>query len=159
MQDAAAIQIPPVPTRPSCTQMFKTGPCANSWNDYHQAVAQWNQLYIKRQQQLAASQASAPLQQRIADLNKLTTDLKKLSDDEHQQITMMTAQAQADSAAAVQWKSAAHTQGLQEGTGIGVGATLLLFGLIFGVKKLMGGSAADSGCIGLNYEKRRSTDY
>jgi len=138
MQADTSIQLPPVPTRPSCTQLFKTGPCANSWNDYHQAVAQWNQLYIKRQQQLAASQASAPLQQQIGDLNKLTTDLKKLSDDEHQQITMMTEQMQTDSAAATQAKSAAHTEGLQQGAGIGVGATLLLFGLIFGIKKLMG---------------------
>jgi hypothetical protein len=47
-------------------------------------------------------------------------------------------QAQFDSAATVrQAETAAHTEGLQQGAGIGVGATLLLFGLIFGIRRLM----------------------
>jgi hypothetical protein len=45
-------------------------------------------------------------------------------------------QLQAASTAALQTKSAAHTQGLELGAGIGVGASLLLFGLIFAVRRL-----------------------
>jgi hypothetical protein len=133
------VQLPPVPTRPPCTQLFKTGPCADSWRDYHVAVSQWNELYIKRQQELAASQASAPLQQQIATLNKLNTDLKKLADDEQQQNTLMQQQMQADAATSLQAKSAAHIQGLQQGTGIGVGASLVLFGLVCGIGRLVRG--------------------
>jgi len=88
---------------------------------------------------MAASQAAAPLQQQITDLNKLTSDLKKIGDDERQQITMLQEQMQADSTASIQAKTAAHTQGLQQGAGIGVGASLLLFVLVLGVKKLVGG--------------------
>jgi hypothetical protein len=135
----AQVQLLPVPTRPSCTQLFKTGPCADSWRDYHLAVSQWNELYIERQQELAASQASAPLQQQIAALNKLTTDLKKLADDEHQQNTLMQQQMQADAATSLQASSAAHIQGLQQGAGIGVGASLVLFGLVYGIRRLMRG--------------------
>jgi len=137
MQSDGLTQLPPVPTRPPCTLLFKTGPCADSWRDYRLAVAQWNQLYIKRQQEMAASKASAPLEQQIADLNKLTTDLKKLADDEHQQLTTLQQQMQADATTAMQAKADAHTQGLQEGAGIGVGAALLMFGLVFGIRKLM----------------------
>ena len=136
---AAAVQLPPVPLKPTCHLIFKTGPCADSWRNYNQAVQQWNQLYVKHQQQVAASQAAAPLQQQIADLNKLTSDLKKIGDDENQQITMLQEQMQADATAALQARSAAHTQGLQQGAGIGVGASLILFALIFGVKKLVSG--------------------
>jgi hypothetical protein len=47
-------------------------------------------------------------------------------------------QAQFDSAATVrQAETAAHTEGLQQGAGIGMGASLLLFGLIFGIRRLM----------------------
>jgi hypothetical protein len=77
-------------------------------------MQQWNQLYVKQQQQTAASQATAPLQQQIAD--------------DHQQVTMLQGQVQA-----------AHTQGMQQGAGIGVGVSLILFVLIFGVKKLVSG--------------------
>ena len=85
-----------------------------------------------RQKDLASSQATAPLQQQIAELNKLTADqqgqIKKLHD-----------QMQADGTAALQAKSLAHSQGLQQGAGIGVGASLILYGLAFGIKKLLGG--------------------
>ena len=47
-------------------------------------------------------------------------------------------QAKFDSATAVrQVKTAAHTEGLQQGAGIGMGASLLLFGLIFGIRRMM----------------------
>lgn len=85
----------------------------------------------------AASQASAPLQQQIATLNKLTTDLKKLVDDEQEQNTLMQQQMQADAATGLQAKSTAHTQGLEQGTGIGVGASLVLFALVYGIRRLV----------------------
>ena len=125
MQVDAAVQLPPVPLKPTCVQILKTGPCADSWRNYHQAVQQWNQLYVKQQQQTAASQATAPLQQQIAD--------------DHQQITTLQEQMQADATAAVQAKSAAHTLGMQQGARIGVGAFLILFALIFGIRKLVSG--------------------
>jgi hypothetical protein len=50
--------------------LFKTGPCADSWRNYDQAVQQWNQLYVKQQQQTAASQATAPLQQQVTMLQE-----------------------------------------------------------------------------------------
>jgi len=125
MQIDAAAQLPPAPLKPTCRQIFNTGPCADSWRNYDQALQEWNQLYVKQQEQTAASQATAPLQQQIAD--------------EHQQIAALQAQMQADATAAVQARSTAHTQGLQQGVAIGVGASLLLFALIFGVRKLMGG--------------------
>jgi hypothetical protein len=136
MQSAAPEQLKQVTPRPT-------------WRNYNQTVLQRTreelqreelQLYVDRQKELASTQATAPLQQLIADLNKLATDqqaqIKKLSD-----------QIQADSTAALQAKSdyatallhaktAAHTEGLQQGAGIGVGATLLLFGLIFGIRRL-----------------------
>jgi hypothetical protein len=113
MQVDAAVQLPPAPLKPTCVLLFKTGPCADSWRNYHQAVQQWNQLYVQHQQQIAASQATAPLQQQITD--------------EHQQITTLQEQI-----------IAAHTQGLQQGAGIGVGAALILFGVIYAIKRLMG---------------------
>lgn len=84
---------------------------------------------MNRQKELASSQASAPLQQQIAGLNKLVND-------QHGQIKKLQEQMQSDSVAALQAKSVAHTQGLEQGTGIGMGATLLLFAVIFGVRKL-----------------------
>jgi hypothetical protein len=120
-----AVQLPPAPLKPTCHLIFKTGPCADSWRNYNQAIEQWNQQNLQQQKQTAASEATAPLQQQIAD--------------DHQQITKLQEQMQADNAAAVQAKTVAHSQGLQQGLGFGVGASLILFALIFGVKKLMGG--------------------
>jgi hypothetical protein len=114
------------------------------WRNYNQAVQQRTreelQLYVNRQKELASSQATAPLQEQITDLNKLATDqqaqIKKLS-DQIQSDSATALQAKADYAtAALQAKTAAHTEGLQQGAEIGVGATLLLFGLIFGIKRL-----------------------
>ena len=125
MQIDTAVQLPPAPLKPTCHQIFNTGPCADSWRNYNQAVEQWNQLYVKQQQQTAASQATAPLQQQIAD--------------DHQQITALQQQMQNNATAALQAKTAAHAQGLEQGAGIGVVASLILFGLIVGVRKLVGG--------------------
>lgn len=114
--------------------MFNSGSCADLWRNYNQAVQQHNlqvaQQYITRQKELAATQASAPLQQQIADLNKLVSD-------QQAQIKNLHEQMQTDATAALQAKASAHTEGLEYGTGIGVGATLVLFAVIFGIKRAM----------------------
>jgi hypothetical protein len=143
MQTAVPVQLTQVPPKPTCTQILNTGPCADLWRDYNQAVQQRTreelQLYVNRE--LGSVQATDPLQQQIADLNKLTTDqqaqIKKLS-DQIQSDAAAALQAKSDYATAVvQAKTAAHTEGLQEGAGIGVGVTLLVFALRLGVKRLI----------------------
>jgi flagellar biosynthesis/type III secretory pathway protein FliH len=136
MQSAAPVQLTQVPPKPT-------------WRNYNQTVLQRTreelqreelQLYVDRQKELASTQATAPLQQLITDLNKLAADqqaqIKRLSDQIQSDATAAI-RAKSDYATAVlQAKAAAHTEGLQQGAGIGVGATLLLFGLVFGVRRL-----------------------
>jgi hypothetical protein len=141
-QSAAPVQLTQVPPKPSCVPnaIFSSAVCNDLWNAYNQAVKQRFQenlqVYVNRQKELASSQASAPLQQQIADLNKLVTD-------QQTQIKSLQEQMQADSAAAttaaLQEKAAAHTNGMQEGSGLGAGAMLFLVGIIFGIKKLTQG--------------------
>lgn len=121
------VQLTPVPPKPTCTLIFKTGPCADMWRNYQQALLQRQreemQLYVNRQKELASSAATAPLQQQIADLSKLVSD-------QQGQIKKQQEQMQADTATALEGKSAAHREGLWQGSGIGAGAMLLLFLLI-----------------------------
>lgn len=134
MQSQVPVQLTTVPPKPTCTPLFDTSSCADLWRNYNQAVQQRNeqemQLYVNRQKELASVQATAPLQTQIADLNKLVAD---------QQATIkgLRNQMQADVNAGLQAKSAAHQEGLQYGLGIGIGATLVLFALIFGIRRLM----------------------
>jgi hypothetical protein len=124
---AATEQLTPVPPKPTCVIILRNGACADLWRNYNQAVAtrvgEQIKIYAKRQAELA----SAPLQQQVADLTKLSTD-------QQNQIKTLQEQIQADSAASLQEKSAAHRDGLEYGSGIGAGATLLIFGLIFGFR-------------------------
>jgi len=123
-------QVPPKPTcNPAALAVFGGGPdCQDRWNLYNQAVQQRTreelQLYVNRQKE----QASAPLQQQITELNKLSTD-------QQTQIKKLQEQMQADSAAAVQAKAAAHTEGMEQGAGIGAVVMLLLGGGVFLLKK------------------------
>jgi hypothetical protein len=147
MQLQTPVQLTQVPPKPSCTLIFNTGSCADLWRNYNQAVQQRTreelQLYVNRQKDLASSQATAPLQQQIADLNKLVTDqqgqIKKLGDQIQADATGSVQTKADDATALVQAQSAAHTAGLEQGVGIGVGASLILFVLIVGIKKLMSG--------------------
>jgi hypothetical protein len=113
--------------------LFTTGPCADLWKIYNLALQQRQQeelqLYVNRQKEIASNEAAAPLQQQIAEL-------KKLADDEQQQITKLNGQIQAEAAADIQDKSDAHQDGMKYGTAIGVGGTLVLFALIFGIRRL-----------------------
>ena len=137
---ATPAQLTQVPPKPTCTPLLRNGSCADLWRNYNDAVAQRTreelQLYVNRQKELASSQATAPLQQQIADLNKLVTDqqeqIKKLGEQMQAQAAADQQQTQANAAAALQAKSAA----LREGLTIGAGAMLVLFGLVFGIKKL-----------------------
>lgn len=145
----AAPQLTEVPPKPTCHLLFSSGPCFDMWRNYNQALQQRQreelQLYVNRQKELASSQATAPLQQQISDLNKLTADqqeqIKKLNDqiqsDANATIQMQTA----DSAAVVKATSDARTKGLEQGSGIGAGGMLFLVGVIFGVRKLSGGNS------------------
>jgi hypothetical protein len=143
-QSTAAPQLTQVPPKPTCHWIFSTGPCADMWRTYNQALAQRQreelQLYVNRQKELASSQATAPLQQQIGDLNKLVADqqdqIKKLQGQTQADATQLQEQMQADAATVLQAKAAARTEGLEQGAAIGAGAALLLFGLIFGTRRL-----------------------
>jgi hypothetical protein len=132
-QEAAPVQLTPLPPKPTCVIILRNGACADLWRNYNQAVAQrvgeQIKLYVNRQSQLASSQATAPLLEHIADLTKLTTD-------EQAQIKTLQEQMQSESVAALQAKTDAHTEGLQKGAALGAGGILLLAGLVFGIKKL-----------------------
>jgi len=142
------VQLTPVPPKPTCTPILTNGSCADLWRNYNQALAQRQreelQLYINRQRELASEAATAPLQQQI-------DDLKKLSADQQEQIGKLQAQIQADAAndaatlvetkkadaaMAAEGQSAAHRQGLWQGLGIGAGGLLVLIIVIFGVRRL-----------------------
>ena len=121
-------QLTQVPPKPTCNpnNIFTGTDCQDRINLYNQALAQRQreelQLYVNRQKELASSEATAPLQSLIADQQ---AQLKKLQGE-----------MQAGATAASQAKSEAHTEGIQQGVAIGAGATLLLFVLIFGVRRL-----------------------
>jgi hypothetical protein len=104
-QSQAPDQFTPLPPKPTCTIILRNGACADLWRNYNQALGQrlgeHIKIYVNRQTELASTQAIAPLQQHIAELTKLTTD-------EQTQIKSLEEQMQAESAAALQEKSAAH---------------------------------------------------
>lgn len=117
---AQLTQIPPKPTcNPAALALFGGGPdCQDRWNIYNQAVAQRQreelQLYVNRQKDIATTQATAPLLQQI----------KKLQE-----------QMQTEASAALQARTDAHKEGVQQGAATGVVGTLALVGLIFGVRR------------------------
>ncbi len=146
MQVQAPVQLTQVPPKPTCNpnNIFNGSDCQDRINLYNQAVQQRTreelQLYVSRQKELASSQATAPLQQQITDLNKLVSDqqgqIKKLGDQIQADATAALQQTQAASTAALQAQTAAHTNGLQQGAGIGVAVSLLLYAVVYGIKKL-----------------------
>jgi hypothetical protein len=124
MKSAASVILTQVPPRPSCSDsVFSSASCQDRWRLYNQA----------------AHQVSAPLQQQIEELNKLATDQQaqiKVLSDQIQADSIAAFQAKVDSETALRAKDVARTEGLQQGAGIGVGAALLLFALIFGIRRL-----------------------
>jgi hypothetical protein len=137
-QDATVpAQLTQVPPKPTCNPLniFNGKDCQDRINIYNQALQQRQreelQLYVNRQKELA----SAPLEQQIADLNKLVNDqqeqIKKLGEQMQAEATADQQQAQTNAAAAVQAKSTA----LREGLAVGAGSVLILFGLVFGIRK------------------------
>jgi hypothetical protein len=123
-QDTAQPQLTQVPPKPSCNPnvLFHTTACEDLWNAYNAALQQRQreelQLYITKQKEAATSQATAPLLQRIAN-----------QDD---QIKRLQADAPLE-------RATAYKNGKVEGATYGAGGILLLFGLIFGIRKLTGG--------------------
>ena len=146
MQIQTPIQLTQVPPKPTCTQIFNTGSCADLWRNYNQAVQQRTreklQMYVNRQKELASSQATAPLQQQITGLNQLVTDqqgqIKKLQDQIQADSANAVQQSQATSAATIKATAEAHTQGVQQGAGIGVAVALALYGAVYAFKRFSG---------------------
>ena len=126
-------QLTVVPPKPTCTLLFKTGSCADLWTNYNQAVARRQQeeiqLYVNRQKELASEAATAPLQQQIADLTKLSAD-------QQAQISKLHEQMQSDASAAIEARQNAHQQGLWEGIGIGGAGMLVLIAVVLGIRRI-----------------------
>jgi len=130
-----------VPPKPTCTLIFKTGPCADLWRAYNQALAQRQreeiQLYVERQKELASQAASAPLQQQIADLNRLVSE-------QQAQLTKLQRQIEADAASAVQVKEVdaaakadARQRGLWLGYSLGWGSAMVILVICFAISRLL----------------------
>jgi hypothetical protein len=124
MQSSASVKPTQVPPRPSCSDsVFSSANCQDRWRLYNQA----------------AHQATAPLQKQIEDLTKLATDqraqIKELS-DQIQIDSIAALQAKVDSATALKAKDVVRKESLRQGAGIGMGAALLLFAVIFGIRRL-----------------------
>jgi hypothetical protein len=114
-----AVQIPPKPT---CVIILPNGSCADLWRQYKAAVLQ---QYVARQREAA----SAPLQQQIADLNKLSADQQAELKSLHEQMD-------AEAHAAAQAREDAHTDGLRDGVGYGVTGTLFVVGIVFALRRV-----------------------
>ena len=129
----SAPQLTVVPPKLTCTLIFQTGSCADLWRNYNQAVARRQseeiQLYVNRQKELASQAATAPLQQQIADMTKLSAD-------QQAQISKLHEQMQSDASAAIEARQNAHQQGLWEGIGIGGGGVLVLIAAVLGVRRI-----------------------
>ena len=126
-------QLTEVPPKPTCTLLFQTGSCADLWRNYNQAAARRQQeeiqLYVNRQKELASQAATAPLQQQIADMTKLSAD-------QQAHIRKLQQQMQSDASAAIEARQNAHQQGLWEGIGIGGAAVLILIAVVLGVRRV-----------------------
>jgi hypothetical protein len=126
-------QLTVVPPKPTCTLLFKTGSCADLWRNYNEAVVRRQQeeiqLYVNRQKELASQAATAPLQQQI-------NDLTKLSGDQQAQINKLQQQMQSDATAALEARQNAHQQGLWEGAAVGGAVMLVLIAVILGVRRI-----------------------
>ena len=135
MQSEAPVQLIQVPPKPTCSPvaLFSGADCQDRWNIYNQAVAQRQQqdlqLYVSHQKEIASAQASAPLQQQIASLSKLVSD-------QQAQVKNLHEQMQAQTVAASQSALAAHKDGLQQGVGIGLGSALLVFALVYTIRRM-----------------------
>src|SRR6266478_8536942 len=129
-------QLTVVPPKPTCTLIFQTGSCADLWRNYNQAVARRQseeiQLYVNRQKELASQAATAPLQQQIADMTKLSAD-------QQAQISKLHEQMQSDASAALEARQNAHQQGLLEGIAIGGAGVLILIAVVLGFRRLSRG--------------------
>ena len=119
------IALTPLPPKPTCKHIFNSGPCNDLWAAYNQALKQRAgeeiQNYANHQKQLA----SAPLEAQIAD--------------QQSEIGKLQTQIQAQTIVAQQSEIAARKDGQKQGAEIGVAASLVLFAVIFGVRKLASG--------------------
>src|ERR1700732_2438165 len=122
MQSASPVQLTQVPPEPTCSRSLFSGDCQHRWNIYNEA------LLRRTREELQKERSPSPQGPGLLAYQKA----------EIQADAIAALQATFDSADAVrQAKTEAHTEGLQQGAGIGMGASLLLFGLIFGIRRMM----------------------
>jgi flagellar biosynthesis/type III secretory pathway protein FliH len=95
------------------------------WRQYNSALLQ---QYVARQKEAA----SAPLEQQIAELTRL-------SNDQQAELKTLHEQMDANATAAAQAKTDGHSQGMQQGASYGVTGTLLLVGILFAIKRATSG--------------------
>ena len=146
-QQQQAQQILQAPVRPTCVPLFSGGACQSQWNQYQQAVAQYNQaMYQQRvqawaqQQQAAAQQAAQQAATDAAAPLQRTIDAQKIAiDAEENRIKALNDQIEANIAADKKTLDLATTRALEYGIYIGGGGALLLFGLGFGIRRLTQG--------------------
>jgi len=100
------------------------------WQEYNMALQKRQQEELQLNVIRQKASATAPLEQQIAELSKLSAD-------QQTEIKNLHVQIQAGAVAASQSATAAQTEGLQHGAEIGVASTLVLFGLIFGIRRLL----------------------
>jgi hypothetical protein len=121
---AAQSQVTQVPPKPTCNPnaLFHTTACEDLWEAYDAALAQRQkeelQLYINKQKENATSQATAPLIQKISE--------------QQDQIKRLQAELPIE-------RAVAHKDGMVEGGVYSGGGVLLLFAVIFGIRKLSQG--------------------
>jgi hypothetical protein len=84
---------------------------------------------VNRQKELASAAATAPLQQQIDDLTKLTTD-------QQAQLKRQREQMKADAVAALEVTAAAHDEGLRQGLTMGAGGMLLLVLVVWLIRRI-----------------------
>ena len=117
-------QLTQVPPKPSCNPdaLFHTKACEDLWEAYNTALGQRQkeelQLYISKQKETATAQATAPLLQKISE--------------QQEQIKRLQAELPMT-------RAAAHQDGMVEGGAYSGGGILILFGIIFLVRKLTSG--------------------
>jgi hypothetical protein len=138
------VQLTPPAPKPTCHPWYSGSPCDIAWQNYNNSVQQRQQeelqLYVNRQKALATEQATAPLQQQIADqqdqFQRVQAQMQQELSEQQAQIKKLNGQIQSQMIEASQSKIASHNEGLLQGAGIGLGAALILFGVIFGVRRL-----------------------
>jgi hypothetical protein len=157
MQQAATsteqvLPVPPMPQEPHCVSIINGGTCDQlraqyqQSLSYRQSVVTHNALVIGRQQAAqeaaaAAQQAAAANNQQVQSLQQQIADLQHQRDQQVQALQKQLSDSQQEQQTqiveAAKQKSAAHDEGFLHGASYGVGGTLLLFAVVYGIRRLL----------------------